>query len=401
MADLDASTLSAAMVRAATTHATNIDKRPPHGVFRFNAWWRGGDGLKVVIFMDKATWGDIKSGEGGGAKDFARVALGCTLGEMLKRYGDGQPTRPQAPAVAAPPEEASSGWTPEHITATWERHVDAHAGQAGEQAAREWLRERRGIPTGARMESGLFPADAQLFPADVMVERRQGGQTSVRSWVEDVLRTMGSAYLVPLRAADTNRVAGLVLRLHTPKTIKEDVIKSMSVRGIKVDRGADAPPLGFGWPGAARRADLVILVEGAPDTWAVEALAPDGALVVGVNGVWGLATLREKEPARPGPWATWLAEHRTLPTVLIPQNDAPPACTSQQSCSAAAKHMASKGARVALFPWRGFLAEMEALGADLDGFKDMADVTRAAAAAGIPWAVVQAAFRRALKAGAP
>lgn len=401
METLDAITLSNAMVAAAQQHATAFESRGAE--VHCNAWWRGGDGLKVCIYVERATWKDIKSGDSGGARDFARVALGCSLKEMLERYGS-LPAAPRTATSVLHAVDARDGWTPDLVTATWERHVVEHTrcggcptclaggtcpSSAGELAAREWLQQTRGIPTSARMESGLLPADPALFPAEVQVERRGGGISSVRDWVADVHRGMGPAFLVPLRCAaqddgaKPNRVVGLVLRLAAAKQLNGTTFKSLTVKGIRQGR-SPLGPWGFGWAGAALRSSQLLVVEGAPDTWAAEALAPSGTVVVGVNGVEQLRG-----------WAEWLKQRR-LPTVFIPQLDAAPH-VSQTAFQAAAKATGAAGVPSRLFPWGAFKAELEAFGISMEKVKDLADVTRAAAQEEIPWSVISGAFQRRVK----
>lgn len=395
----DGADYGAAMLAAVFAHSSKVEDRRD-GTVDFNAWWRAGDSLKVRLWPDKGAWRDIKTGDGGNAQEFASVALGLNLRGMLEQYGRSTP-RPAQPTsiiqVLPPPPAPADAWTDELVRLTWEAHVDRYhvrsddAETALDELApmRVWLHQTRGIPPTARLESGILPAHAELFPAGVMVDSVRKGRVSIQTWVADVLAGLGPAVLVPMRCANTNRVNGLVLRFMQPRPFKpgEKPVKSLTVKGIR--RDPSAPPQAFGWAGASVRADQLLVVEGAPDLWAVEALAPAGTVVVGVNGVWGLAS-----NGTPGPWATWLAQNRTGKTVLVPQSDR--SGTSQNACAVAAKEMVSRGAPVAVFRFSAWAAELDAAGAEMADVKDAADATKAAAAAGVPWEFVRGSFGRAL-----
>lgn len=407
MRTTDLAELGAAMVACAYSNATSV--REGRDYVEFNAWWRGGDDFKVRIYPHKAAWHDVKTESGGNAEEFAKVATGFNLRGFMEQYGPGKaPVRP-APSPAKSVVELHApkdGWTEAEVIATWERHVERYAPcnvcpdcvDGGgdclfqeQHGARAWLWEKRGIPVEARLESGILPAHAELFPDTVMVDGKSG-PISARQWVAECEKWAGPSVLVPTRAADTNRVVGLVLRLMTPMVItkptgRTETLKSLNVKGISRDRAA--PPAAFGWAGAAARADHLVMVEGAPDTWACEALVAAGtAVVIGVNGVGALAG-----NGKPGAWTSWLAQHRTLPTTIIEQCDA--AGTSQKACDVAARTLAAAGKPVALFPWASFVRNAPG-GVDLSRAKDIADVTKAAAAAGVPWDAVRKAFVDAL-----
>lgn len=389
--------LAGAMLAAVRANATAIQEAGDR--VDFNAWWRGGDGLKVAIWPARAAWADVKTGESGGAADFARVALGCSLREMLSRWGNlppPAPAAPSAPRVAPPPVvedqvPQDTGWIPGGARDVWEAHVEALSYCGGCPACvdgvgecpritalepvRAWLWEKRGIPRDRRIESGLLPVMPEMFPAG-----------APREWVERTVRQLGRAFLVPLRDR-TNRVEGLVLRFPDQT---DPARKTLNVRGLR--RTADQGPVGFGWPGAAVRADLVVLVEGAPDTWAAEALSPPHAACVGCNGIGTLPR-----------WVDHLSARR-LPTILVPQLDPPHADPrvsrlSQRVNGEVAAQLARHGVPVTVFRWGAFLEDLQVLGVDTGNIKDVADACRQAKQASLAFAFVQDLFWAAARPG--
>lgn len=393
MARLSNQQLSTAMLAAVRQHAATIQEMGDR--VQFNAWWRGGDGLKVAIWPDRAAWADIKTGESGGAADFARVALGCGLADMLHRYGGlapvsrgGQHQVPAestpAPAVAEPiPED--TGWLPGAAWDVWEAHVaelywcgGCAACVDGEgvcprvaqlQPVQDWLWERRGIPPQSGiLPSGLCPVRPELFPAG-----------PPRDWVERSVRALGRAFLVPLRD-QVNRVDGLVLRFPDQT---DPAKKTLNVKGLR--RAVTQGPVAFGWPGAVARADLVLVVEGAPDTWAAETLGPPNAVVIGANGIGQLPR-----------WVDHLSARR-LPTILIPQldpqhHDPRVSRLSQRVTCEVAEQLAGHGVPVTVFRWESFLSDLDVLGVDITSVKDISDACRFSKAARLEFGFLRDLF---------
>jgi len=52
----------------------------------FNGFWRNGDKQNICFWPSTATWHDAKTGEGGGCKDFAKIAFGLSLPEFMERF---------------------------------------------------------------------------------------------------------------------------------------------------------------------------------------------------------------------------------------------------------------------------------------------------------------------------
>lgn len=373
----DASQLGAAMVAAARSNAASFLQRRD-GSVEFNAWWRGGENLKVRVWPDRATWKDIKSSVGGGARDFAQAALGCSLAEMLTRYGDGvvQPAA-RPPATVA----RESLWAPGEAQACWFAHLKTTTPTQMDGVCR-WLLKTRGIP--APPASGMVPTQVERIPA---VELPGDTHPTVQAWAAEQERRGGRSVLLPLWST-AGLVEGLVMRFAKPPPGGK---KSLNLKGLT--RRADRP-VAFGYPHRLKRAVAALVVEGAPDLWALEALcAPYLALAscydrngVAVLGMDGNAGLKD--------WVKPLASSGLREVVFIPQLDA----VGLDSMKAAAEAVAALGTSARLMGWEPLLQETLGCGVANrpDGFKDLADLTRLAHQNSVPLDTLRNAFFRAI-----
>ena len=82
----DITDLSQAMANAIFQEANKRFLRQTGDMVRFNGFWREGDKQNVCAWLNKATWHDAKTGEGGGCKEFARVAFNMSLPEFMQHY---------------------------------------------------------------------------------------------------------------------------------------------------------------------------------------------------------------------------------------------------------------------------------------------------------------------------
>ena len=73
-----------------TSHANDRALTQDGNELKFNGFWRNGDKQNVCAWLDRATWHDAKTGEGGGCKEFAKIAFGMNLSDFMERFS-GQP----------------------------------------------------------------------------------------------------------------------------------------------------------------------------------------------------------------------------------------------------------------------------------------------------------------------
>jgi hypothetical protein len=378
----DARELGAAIVAAARANASSFHERSD-GSVEFNAWWRGGEMRKVRVWPDRAVWADIKAhgmGEkaaGGGARDFAEVALGCTLRDMLDRFGRGD---------LADAREVPRGvrrqvtWAPGEAHQCWAAHL-ASTDLAALARVQAWLRTTRGI--GQLPASGMVPVQPSLVPALEIPVTEPGRPATVQAWVKDQLVRGGPAVLLPLWSA-AGTVDGLVMRFGAPRPGGK---KSLNLLGLRQAKGR---PAAFGLPHRLRNARAALVVEGAPDTWAAEWLmrpwSPDpraeGRHGVAVFGVDGISKLRE--------WVEPVARAGLDDVVVLPQLDD----VSPDAMHAFGVEVAKLGTRVRLASWEVVLRVALGCGVDgrPEGLKDLADLTREAHARGVSVDVVREAL---------
>ena len=370
----DASQLGAAMVAAARSNAASFLQRRD-GSVEFNAWWRGGEHLKVRVWPDRATWKDIKSSVGGGARDFAQAALGCSLAEMLERYGSGE-VQPAARAPVAV--ERRSLWAPGEAQACWFAHLKTTTPTQMDGVCR-WLLKTRGISMPPA--SGMVPTQVERIPA---VPLQGEKHPTVQAWAAEQEQRGGRSVLLPLWST-AGTVEGLVMRFARPALGAK---KSLNLKGLTRRPGH---PVAFGYPHRLKRAVAAVVVEGAPDLWALEALFAEhlvpvgfgegraGISVLGVDGNGGL-----RDMVKP------LAAAGLREVVFIPQLDK----VGVESMHATATELAKLGTAARLMGWEPLLRAAIGCGvADKpDGLKDLADLTRAAHQMGVGFDAVRNAL---------
>lgn len=162
----DTADLSRAMLQAITRSADERCLSQKQDKILFNGFWRNGSHQNVCAWLDKATWHDIKTGDGGNCKDFAKTAYNMSLPDFMKAFG--QPSdnldiaqifkqasqkMPTAPLITKPAHEI------------WEQLCKRD--QHREDLAAQWLINERGFRSPRRwIGSGfanLTGDDLELF----------------------------------------------------------------------------------------------------------------------------------------------------------------------------------------------------------------------------------------------
>ena len=327
--------LGEAMLAAALQHATKRGKPRRDGAVDVNAWWRGGDDLHVRIWPEKGAARDLVEGRTYNARDFARVALGMTLPEMVERYGRASSTPRPSPPAPAPPDPQRP--TPEAVGAAWDALCSR---RTHESPAARWL-DGRGIP--ARLAWSGF---ATLDTAAVRDLLASPSSPWLRSHVD-------AAIIAPIRSACTGAVVALQARAFMPATHAE---KRRTIGKLSDE---DGTPRAYGRPDHVGAASLVLLVEGLVDTLAADVLASyaDGVVIVGAVDAGGMPKI-----------AAWIASHSTAPVVVVRHLDGVEKDGAGQAAADEAVRLLGKRARH--FAWGrvgdepGFLRRLLALGVD-------------------------------------
>ena len=339
-----------AMLDAVRQRANKVSKRNKKGDVDCNAWWRGGDDLSVRIFVSTGSAHDLVEGKTYNAKDFARIALGMTLPEMMDSYRLSSPSPIMAAHGIEPDAERPA---PGVVATAW---AALEARQVDDNTARRWM-QGRGIPP-ALVRSGFAILDAAAV-VDL-------AEAAAALWLR---RYAVAAVVAPLRSARTGKVSSLQARAFQPT---DDDVKNKRTR-MAVGRLSDddETPRTFGHPELARTGRMVLLVEGMADTWAAEALTAgvDGVVVVGAVGAGVIPKV-----------AGWLASGKARRVVVVRHLDRIDGDGVGQSNADAA--VRALDPRASHFRWPDFLRALRALGADAaphikDGF-DLADACRIA-----------------------
>jgi len=326
--------LGDAMLAAARTHATKRRERSD-GTVDVNAWWRKGDDLHVRIWPGTGAARDLVEQRTYNARDFARVALGMTLPEMMERYGRTSSTPRPAPPAPTPPE--SQRPSPEAVGAAWDALCSR---RTLESPAARWL-DGRGIPA-SHAWSGFATLDASAV--------RDLAASSASAWLG---RYVDAAIVAPIRSARTGAVVALQARALDPASPDD---KRRTIGRLSDE---DGTPRAYGRPDRIGSAALVLLVEGLVDTLAGSVLANygDGVVVVGAVDAGGMPKV-----------AAWLAAQSTAPVVVVRHLDGVETDGAGQAAADEAVRLLGKRARH--FAWGrvddepGFLARLLSLGAD-------------------------------------
>jgi hypothetical protein len=358
-----------AMVAAALQHATKQGKPRRDGSVDVNAWWRGGDDLHVRIWPGAGAARDLVEGRTYNARDFARVALGMTLPEMMERYGRTSSTPRPSPPAPAPSEPQRP--TPEAVGAAWDALCSR---RTHESPAARWL-DARGIP--ARLAWSGFATLDTAAAGDLLASPSS-------SWLD---RHVDAAIVAPIRSARTGDVVALQARAFTPATPAE---KRRTIGKLSDE---DGTPRAYGRPDHVGSASLVLLVEGLVDTLAADVLASyaDRVVIVGAVDAGGMPKI-----------AAWVASHSTAPVVVVRHLDGVGVEKDGAGQAAADEAVRLLGKRARHFAWardgeeRGFFRRLLALGVDASshmkkGF-DLGDALALAADEDVRISTVAASF---------
>lgn len=365
--------LGDAMLAAALQHASKRGRARKDGAVDVNAWWRGGDDLHVRIWPGTGAAHDLVEQRTYSARDFARVALGMTLPEMMEHYGRTSSTPRPAPPASTPPEPQRP--SPEAVGAAWDALCSR---RTHESPAARWL-DARGIPA-ALAWSGFATLDASAV-------RDLAASSAHRSrWLG---RYVDAAIVAPIRSARTGDVVALQARAFDPASPDE---KRRTIGKLSDE---DGTPRAYGRPDRIGSAALVLLVEGLVDTLAADVLASyaDRVIVVGAVDAGGMPKI-----------AAWLAAHSTAPVVVVRHLDGVETDGAGQAAADEAVRLLGKRARH--FAWGrvddepGFLARLLSLGADArprlkKGF-DLGDALALAADEDVRASTVAASFLAAI-----
>lgn len=273
---------SAAMTNAINHNASPKYLRRSEGKITFNGFWRGGDKQNICMWLDRATWHDAKTGQGGGCKEFAQIAFNMTLPQFMDQFGHCLPEISR-PKISRPKPQPKSL----DVDSLWRMLLDKDAKRI--DVAGQWLENERGFETArTAIASGfanLHNDDVELF------------DPSLKSFVAERL-SLGPHVVAPIRGRSSTKVQNLLFRT------LNSVEKSEKSRLLPNAGGwseADGKPRAFGFPSLIPDFPNLIICEGMADYFAVECLLdgeclylPIGALSASALLIWAQFLIKEK-----------------------------------------------------------------------------------------------------------
>jgi hypothetical protein len=274
------SELSQAMARAIFQKAHSRFIRQEGDVVKFNGFWRDGDKQNVCAWLDKASWHDAKTGEGGGCKEFAKIAFNLTLPEFMKFYGNTKPKH-----ITIKEHKSFKALEPGYVDGTW-RELSKRDLKRNDHAA-IWLIEKRGFNSPRQLIGSGF---ANLGLEDLEIFGPQHHKL-----IQHRL-ALGQQIIAPLRGLSSDQVQNLFFR-SMGECPKEE--KSRLLTGAGGWSDPDGSPRAFGFPYLINDFPNLVLCEGMADYFAAECLL-DGEekyLPLGASNAAALAT-----------WAEWLVK---------------------------------------------------------------------------------------------
>lgn len=279
--------LSAAMEQSILNNANPRLMKSSGDKISFNGFWRDGDKTNVCLWLKSATWADAKTGEGGGCKEFARVAFNSTLVEFMNRFGQVVPSLTPKPV----PKESTPIFSVNEI---WLKILER---QELPNSSEQWLKNERGFDNPkANIGSGF----ASLVTEDISLFEK-----SHHAFITAQL-SLGPQLIVPLRNVYSEKVQNLFFRVLNPMN-KNQKSRLLPDGGGWSER--DGSPRAFGFPYLIHDFPHLILCEGMADYFATECLlgVSDHFLAVGAANAQALKQ-----------WALWLlsAKYKGEVTIL-------------------------------------------------------------------------------------
>lgn len=254
----------------------------------FNGFWRNGDKQNICIWLDKATWHDAKTGEGGGCKEFAKTAFNISLSEFMERFGSSN----SFSNISTLDISNTFRNIPQQIKTDYQILIDdlfkelCRKNNHDNDQATIWLKSKRGfINPRFYIGSGFISIsyeDIQIF------------DKSHQYFVEKRL-AISEQIVVPLREIKSNKVKNLFFR-SINECNKEE--KSRLLPNCGGWHDSDGAPRAFGFPNLIEEFGHLIICEGMADYFAVECLLDcnEKILPIGASNADGISK-----------WSRWLS----------------------------------------------------------------------------------------------
>lgn len=307
-------------------------------MLKFNGFWRDGDKQNVCAWLNKATWHDAKTGEGGGCKEFAKTVFNMTLPEFMQLYGNSI-----APAFTFKPnntaQKSDNALANQYLEKLWQS-LCARDLKRQDHAA-HWLEKIRGFNNSRSfIGSGfanLYHEDVELFSQEhhVLLKQRI---------------SLGPHLIAPIRSTKSEKVENLFFRAIPP--VPKDQ-KSRLLTGAGGFGDGELSLRAFGFPHLINDFSQIILCEGMADYFALECLLQGEKKYLPL-GVANAAALPK--------WAEWLVKINYPGQVILiyqldtdPQGKIAASAIGQKNAASALKILKADRISAELFNWPSFL----------------------------------------------
>ncbi len=260
MATWDVTDLSRAMESAVRAHAMGRLLKQKSHKLQFNGFWRNGDDPNVCLWLNKATWHDAKTGEGGGCKEFAKTAFNMSLSEFMNRYGTtsgGSDSLDIAKALADGSSDKRNALS-KRVDQIFKEILKRDSSR--NDPAKTWLENERGFKNSRLYIGSGF---ANLTSEDVDCFESQH-----RNFIRQRL-AVSDQIVVPLRGIHSDEVQCLFFR-SIGKCGKSD--KSRLLPNVGGWTEEDGTPRVFGFPHLIHNFPSLLICEGMADYFAAECL---------------------------------------------------------------------------------------------------------------------------------
>jgi hypothetical protein len=283
---------ASAMLTALESHSSKKFVKYEQERVLFNGFWRGGDSQNVCLWLDKATWHDAKTGEGGDCKEFAKIAFNMSLPEFMERFG--RESKRLGEVIYL--KEAFDG--PKKLTkavdSIW---LDLQKNDRNRpDLAAAWLSDKRGFNSPRQLIGSGF-ANLALEDLDLFEPQHQ-------QLIKQRL-AISPQIIAPLRGVKSEEVQNLFFR-SIGNCPKEEKSRLLSGAGGWSEQ--DGSPRAFGFPHLIHDFPNLVLCEGMADYFAAECLLGDEHIYLPIG-----ATSASALPK----WADWLIHAKYPGRVII------------------------------------------------------------------------------------
>lgn len=337
----------------AIANAINQNANPrflrSHGnTLKFNGFWRNGDKQNVCAWLDKGTWHDAKTGEGGGCKEFANIAFGVTLKEFMERFSTNQTRSIKQIEKFKKETKVLSKDLVEQIFNNICRVTKR-------TKSIKWLSESRNINEPERcLGSGFADLDKEcvmFFPKNL------------KNFVDKLIET-ADQMVVPLRGVGSISVRNFYFRSisHCPKENKSRMLPNAG--GCS---DSDGTPLAFGFPHLIKDFSNVILCEGMIDYFAAEYLldSEQSYLPLGVTSATAFKA-----------WSEWLIKEKYDGNIIViyhldtdKHGNLSDTGVGQNYAVECVRNLISANIKAKFFPWTDYLKSLN----NFSTVRDLAD----------------------------